>query len=59
VFEESVSKFWNQDLEFLSRVESSCWLQYVSSCLAVAQDAAHILANGMTVVLQGAFKLIL
>jgi myotubularin-related protein 10/11/12 len=52
-FEESVSKFWSQDLEFLSRVDSSCWLQYVSSCLAVAQDAVQILANGMTVVLQG------
>lgn len=49
---ESERQFWVQDNHFLSLVESSKWLQYVSSCLSKALDAAKALYREVTVVLQ-------
>lgn len=40
---------------YLSRFESSRWLGYVSSTLAVARKAAHDMADrNLSVILQGA-----
>lgn len=52
---ESERQFWVQDNHFLSLVENSKWLQYVSSCLSKALDAAKALYREVTVVLQGMY----
>ncbi|XP_054262707.1 myotubularin-related protein 10-B-like isoform X1 [Macrosteles quadrilineatus] len=49
---ESIRQFWAQDNHFLSILEGSRWLHYVSICLAKAHEAALGLHNDFTVVLQ-------
>lgn len=41
-----------QDEKFLSQLEKTCWLLYVSLCLKTANDCACSLENAETVVLQ-------
>lgn len=41
-----------QDSKLLSLLDSSRWLYYVSTCLALASQAADSLCAGSTVVLQ-------
>uniref|UniRef100_A0A1B6ECB3 Myotubularin phosphatase domain-containing protein n=1 Tax=Clastoptera arizonana TaxID=38151 RepID=A0A1B6ECB3_9HEMI len=50
---ESVRQFWIQDNHFLSLVESSKWLHYVSNCLSKAAEVARtLLQSEKSVVLQ-------
>lgn len=49
---ETVRQFWVQDRKFLSSLENSRWLFYVSQSLKKACYAAEQLAEGITVVLQ-------
>lgn len=49
---EDIKQFWVQDQHFLSLLESSKWLHYVSACLSKSVQAANILMRDTTVVLQ-------
>lgn len=49
---ETVRQFWLQDGKFLSSVESSRWLLYVSQTLTKSSYASQQLREGITVVLQ-------
>ncbi|XP_026462054.1 myotubularin-related protein 10-like [Ctenocephalides felis] len=49
---DSLRQFGVQDSKLLSLLDSSRWLYYVSTCLALASQAADSLCAGSTVVLQ-------
>lgn len=49
---ETVRQFWIQDGKFLSSIENSRWLLYVSQSLKKSFHAAEQLRDGTTVVLQ-------
>ena len=53
LFLEDIRQFWVQDHHFYSLLESTRWLNHVSSCLAKALVAAKMLYREVTVVLQG------
>ncbi|XP_073978652.1 myotubularin-related protein 10-B isoform X2 [Rhodnius prolixus] len=49
---EDIKQFWIQDQHFLSILENTKWLQFVSACLNKALAAAKTLYRDVTVVLQ-------
>ncbi|KAL0270776.1 UNVERIFIED_CONTAM: hypothetical protein PYX00_008071 [Menopon gallinae] len=49
---DSQREFKGQDSHFYSRLESTKWLQHVSSCLRISVKAAREVQEGTTVVLQ-------
>ena len=52
---DTVRQFWYQDNHFYSLLENSKWLLYVSNCLQKAVEAARLLNNNVSVVLQGSW----
>lgn len=49
---ENIRQFWLQDGKFLSTLENSRWLLYVSQSLSISTIVAKQLLEGITVVLQ-------
>ncbi|XP_014262170.1 myotubularin-related protein 10-B isoform X3 [Cimex lectularius] len=49
---DDAKHFWTQDHHFLSNLENSKWLLYVSACLRKSAEAAEGLYDNITVVLQ-------